>query len=62
MFDNTHVYIDSIGTVHLPISSRSAYLEIDVEFSVGIGKDFFKTGSVSKPIKLFNLKILGNNF
>lgn len=36
MFDNTHVYIDSIGTVHFPISSRSAYLEIDVEFSVGI--------------------------
>ncbi|WP_353151012.1 hypothetical protein [Chryseobacterium sp.] len=36
MFDNTHLYAGSIGKILFPVSSRSAYLEIDIEFSDGI--------------------------
>jgi|GEM_PF-933804 len=36
MFDNTHLYAGSIGKISFPVTSRSAYLEIDLEFSDGI--------------------------
>lgn len=36
MFDNTHLYAGSIGKIFFPVSSRSAYLEVDIEFSDGI--------------------------
>ncbi|AZA84598.1 hypothetical protein SAMN05421692_0075 [Chryseobacterium indologenes] len=36
MFDNSHLYAGSIGKILFPVSSRSAYLEIDIEFTDGI--------------------------